>query len=283
MQSFWLAVLKSGAAICCDGGLIIFLFSPWSAPVIRLHYYDLSALLETWCWSMFTRVQNVLLHLLKSRTSFRPPDDVHLQPPPVSSAPSPSRVMERDCSEKVSCDASCDARCSLAAEFVVGSLTSLPAISCIQPAVRSVVLSLLFVPVLACWRLWCWFAIFPSSSWSSRHFSNTRHCVHHVCFVLCLSFAAWPVCACVLDSSLLETGCVILFLLYSGNLLGLLFFAASSLFCWVFFCFLLSRPKVTKDHIFFFISMYLFQYNWVCFGAVCMCLHVQVTSFGAKH
>lgn len=170
----------------------------------------LSALLETWCWSMFIRVQNVLLHLLKSRSSFCPPDDVHLQPPPVSSAPSPSRVMERDCSEKVSCDASCDARCSLAAEFVVGSLTSLPAISCIQPAVRSVVLSLLFVPVLACWRLWCWFTIFPSSSWSSRHFSNTRHCVHHVCFVLCLPFAAWPVCACVFDSSLPETGCVTL-------------------------------------------------------------------------
>lgn len=253
-----------------------------SNKVAFLRPQHLSALLETWCWSMFIRVQNVLLHLLKSRTSFCPPDDVHLQPPPVSSAPSPSRVMERDCSEKVSCDASCDAWCSLAAEFVVGSLTSLPAISCIQPAVRSVVLSL-FVPVLACWQLWCWFTIFPSSSWSSRHFSNTRHCVHHVCFVLCLLFAAWPVCACVFDSSLLETGCVTLFLLYSGNLLGLIFFAASSLFSWVFFCFLLSCPKVTKDHIFFFISMYLFQYNWVCFGAVCMGVHVQVTSFGAKH
>lgn len=257
-----------------------------SNKVAFLRPQHLSALFETWCRSM--RVQNVLLHLLKSRTSFRPPDDVHLQPPPVSSAPSPSRVMERDCSEKVSCDASCDARCSLAAEFVVGSLTSLPAISCIQPAVRSVVLSLLFVPVLACWRLWCWFAIFPSSSWSSRHFSNTRHCVHHVCFVLCLSFAAWPVCACVFDSSLLETGCVTLFLLYSGNLLGLLFFAASSLFCWVFFCFLLSCPKVTKDHIFFFMSMYLFQYNWVCFGAVCMCrwrhlgLNINQSFFACK-
>lgn len=54
-----------------------------------------------------------------------------------------------------------------------------------------------------------------------------------------------------------KTGCVTLFLLHSGNLLTLVCFAASSLFCWgscvSFHLRRLSRPKVTKNYIFLYI------------------------------
>lgn len=144
----------------------------------------------------------------------------------------------------------CYASSSLAAGFVVTSSTCVPAISCIQPTVCSVFFfPHVFLSLPADGYGVC-FTIFPSSSRLCLYFSSIHRHVHHVCFVLCSLFAAW-----LFDSSLLKTGFVTLFFLYSGILFGLFYFAASA--CAVGFSFVfLFPPILSQSHL----RLYFFNF-----------------------
>lgn len=171
--------------------------------------------------------------LLKSQTSFFPSDIIHLQSLPVSpQLPLTFRVillaMRRLLLQQGS--------------WLLHSLTFLPFhASNLQYAL--VCFFFHVFPSLPADGCCVCFTIFPSSSQLCLYFSSIHHYVHHVCFVLCSLFAAW-----LFDSSLLKTGSVTLFFLYSGILFGLFYFAASACavgFSFVSFYFLLSCPKVT--------------------------------------
>lgn len=127
-------------------------------------------------------------------------------------------------------------------------LASGPAISCIQPA--------------ACAQLFLLCHLSPSglADGSSVDLPSFHPAAGHVftsqtptvvCImcVLCCACRLLPdLCACAFDSVLVKAACVTLLLLYSGNLLGLISFAASSLFGWVSFCFLSSTSILSQSH-----------------------------------
>lgn len=116
-----------------------------------------------------------------------------------------------------------------------------------------------------------------------KHSPSCASCVFCVVLVVCCLTCVY-VCVCVCrDSSLLETGCVTLFLLYAGNLLGLIFFAASCLFfgfSFVSFYPFLFHPKVTKNDIFFCVSTLKYNACASCAAKrwrklLCWCLDLE--------
>lgn len=129
----------------------------------------------------------VLLHLSTSQTSFCPPENIHLQPLPVCPPPSPPAPLQ---SYGVSLLSEGFLRCLLfSCSGVRGWFTHfLHSCRFMHPACSSLTRSFSTI----CPRPGLLTALVLVYHLSIRQLviSSLCHCVHHVCFVLCLLFAA---------------------------------------------------------------------------------------------